>query len=135
MPAPRLRADIVEQYGILAGLPADSGGAVPYIKPHGALYNRMGVDEAVAAVVVEAVKECGITLLVAQPGTVVVGLATRAGLEVVAEAFADRGYLADGRLVPRGDPDSLVPGADSESVVGPFELQDFFGEIDSQRRH
>ena len=29
-------------------------------------------------------------------------------------------------LVPREDPDSLVPGADSENVVGPYELQDFF---------
>ena len=108
VPAPRLRADIVEQYGILAGLAATAGGSVPYVKPHGALYNRMGVDEAVAAVVVEAVKECGITLLVAQAGTVVEELATQAGLEVVAEAFADRGYLGDGRLVPRGDPDALI---------------------------
>ena len=29
-------------------------------------------------------------------------------------------------LVPRHDPDSDKPGADSESVVGPYEIQDFF---------
>jgi NAD+ synthase (glutamine-hydrolysing) len=29
-------------------------------------------------------------------------------------------------LIPREDPDSDEPGADSESVVGPYELQDFF---------
>jgi NAD+ synthase (glutamine-hydrolysing) len=29
-------------------------------------------------------------------------------------------------LVPRQEPDSDKPGADSESVVGPYELQDFF---------
>jgi NAD+ synthase (glutamine-hydrolysing) len=29
-------------------------------------------------------------------------------------------------LIPSQDPDSGEPGADSESVVGPFELQDFF---------
>jgi NAD+ synthase (glutamine-hydrolysing) len=29
-------------------------------------------------------------------------------------------------LIPRQDPDSDKPGADSESVVGPYELQDFF---------
>ncbi|HWD50927.1 MAG TPA: 5-oxoprolinase subunit PxpA [Acidimicrobiales bacterium] len=119
VPAPRLRADIVEQYGILDGLAAAAGGSVPYIKPHGALYNRMGVDEAVAAVVVEAAKECGITLLVAQAGTVVEGLATRTGLEVVAEAFADRGYLRDGRLVPRGDPEALFsdPGVVAQRAL------------------
>ncbi|HVB94571.1 MAG TPA: 5-oxoprolinase subunit PxpA [Acidimicrobiales bacterium] len=107
VPAPRLRADIVEQYEILSGLAAAAGGSVSYIKPHGALYHRMGVDEAVAAAVVDAVKECGARLLVAQGGTVVVGLATQAGLEVISEAFADRGYLGDGRLVPREDPDAV----------------------------
>src|SRR6202011_4228580 len=29
-------------------------------------------------------------------------------------------------LIPHQDPDADRPGADSESVVGPFELQDFF---------
>jgi NAD+ synthase (glutamine-hydrolysing) len=29
-------------------------------------------------------------------------------------------------LVPRSDPDADEPGADSESIVGPYELQDFF---------
>ena len=29
-------------------------------------------------------------------------------------------------LVPHDDPDSDVPGQDSESFVGPYELQDFF---------
>jgi len=29
-------------------------------------------------------------------------------------------------LIPREDPDADEPGADSESVVGPYELQDFF---------
>ena len=28
--------------------------------------------------------------------------------------------------MPHDDPDSNVPGQDSESVVGPYELQDFF---------
>jgi UPF0271 protein len=108
VPAPQLLADIIEQYGILADMATRSGGSVSYIKPHGALYNRMGVDPAVAAVVAEAVKECGVLLLVAQAGTAVAGLAAVAGLEVVGEAFADRGYLPDGRLVPRGEPHALV---------------------------
>ena len=29
-------------------------------------------------------------------------------------------------LIPSQDPDSDQPGADSESIVGPYELQDFF---------
>jgi UPF0271 protein len=108
VPAPQLLADIMEQYGILADMAARSGGSVAYIKPHGALYNQMGVDEAVAAVVAKAVKECGVRLLVAQAGTAVAGLAAAAGLEVVGEAFADRGYRRDGWLVSRSEPDALV---------------------------
>ncbi|HEX3460492.1 MAG TPA: 5-oxoprolinase subunit PxpA [Acidimicrobiales bacterium] len=108
VPAPQLRADIIEQYRFLAAMATASGGSVAYVKPHGALYNRMGVDEAVAAVVVESVKECGVRQLVAQAGTAIAGLAAAAGLDVVGEAFADRGYLGDGRLVPRHEPDALV---------------------------
>jgi UPF0271 protein len=108
VPAPQLLADIIEQYGILAAMATGSGGSVAYVKPHGALYNRMGVDQAVAAVVVKAVQECGVRQLVAQAGTAVAGLAAAAGLEVVGEAFADRGYLRDGRLVPRSEADALV---------------------------
>ncbi|GAA2368804.1 5-oxoprolinase subunit PxpA [Dactylosporangium salmoneum] len=43
-----------------------------------------------------------------QPGSVLARLAAEAGLRVVAEGFADRGYLPDGRLVPRGSAGALV---------------------------
>ena len=36
------------------------------------------------------------------------------------------GTVISPELVPPDDPDSDVPGQDSESVVGPYELQDFF---------
>ena len=42
-------------------------------------------------------------------------MAESAGLPVVGEAFADRGYLADGRLVPRSHPGALV--LDPEQVA------------------
>ena len=47
------------------------------------------------------------------------GSRTSAGLPVVAEAFADRGYAADGRLVPRSHPRALLhdPGEVAERVL------------------
>ena len=39
--------------------------------------------------------------MLCQPGSVLASLAHAAGLRVVAEGFVDRGYLPDGRLVPR----------------------------------
>ena len=62
----------------------------------------------VAAAVVEAVAAVGAGVLVAQAGTVVAGLAHRAGVTVVPEGFPDRGYRSDGSLTPRRDPGALV---------------------------
>jgi UPF0271 protein len=39
---------------------------------------------------------------------VLAGAATAAGLTVIGEGFADRGYRADGTLVPRSAPGALV---------------------------
>jgi UPF0271 protein len=104
----RLVADILEQCAVLAEEVAAVGAAVAYVKPHGALYNRMGVDREVAGSVVEAVAAHHTPVLVAQAGTVVVGLARRAGVRVVLEAYPDRGYLPSGRLVPRHEAGALV---------------------------
>jgi UPF0271 protein len=85
------------------------GARVGYVKPHGALYNRIVRDEAQATAVVEAVVAVDPTLaVVGLPGSAVLRLAEAAGLRPVVEAFVDRGYRADGTLVPRGTPGALV---------------------------
>ncbi len=107
-PAGLLVADITEQCEVLAGEVDAAGGEVAYVKPHGALYNQMGVDAAVAASVVEAVALQGIGVLVAQAGTVVADRAREAGLRVIPEGFPDRGYRSDGRLQDRAEPGALI---------------------------
>ncbi len=42
------------------------------------------------------------------PGSVLLAEAAAAGLAPVPEGFADRGYRADGSLVPRGQPGDLL---------------------------
>jgi UPF0271 protein len=82
---------------------------VGYVKPHGALYNRIVRDEAQATAVVEAVAAVDPSLaVVGLPRSAVLRLAADAGLRTVSEAFVDRGYRADGTLVPRGSPGALV---------------------------
>jgi 5-oxoprolinase (ATP-hydrolysing) subunit A len=71
-----------------------SGGRVAYVKPHGALYHRMQRDSEVA----RAIASAGLPVL---------------GLDV-SEGFADRGYAAEGRLVPRGEPGALL---DADAAV------------------
>jgi 5-oxoprolinase (ATP-hydrolysing) subunit A len=103
-----LVGDIVEQCAALSEEAGAVGGQVDYVKPHGALYHRMGVDPAVAASVVDAVRRGPAPLLVAQPGTVVVAVARRAGVRVVFEGFPDRGYLPSGALTDRGGPGAVI---------------------------
>jgi len=103
-----LVADILEQCAVLAEEAAAAGTRVGYVKPHGALYNRMGVDPDVAGSVVEAVAGHTARVLVAQAGTVVVGMARRAGIRVVLEAYPDRAYLPTGLLVPRSEAGAVI---------------------------
>ncbi|MFC7528912.1 LamB/YcsF family protein [Actinoplanes sp. GCM10030250] len=104
-----LRDDILYQIGALEAFCKAAGDRVRYVKPHGALYNTAAVDEGQASAVVAAVLAYDASLpVLCQPGSVLAGQAAAAGLTVVGEGFADRGYLPDGRLVPRSAPDALV---------------------------
>jgi 5-oxoprolinase (ATP-hydrolysing) subunit A len=110
-----LRDDLLYQIGALSAF-----GRVRYVKPHGALYNTAAVDEGQARAVVAAVADFAPDLpVLCQPGSVLARTAADAGLTVVGEGFADRGYLPDGRLVPRSSPEALVhdPAAVAERAV------------------
>lgn len=94
------------------------GSRVRYLKPHGALYNRIVHDREQAAGVVDAILgyaelagEEPVPLL-GLPGSVVLEYASAAGVPALAEAFADRGYRPDGTLVPRGEAGALVTDPD-----------------------
>ncbi|WP_309064817.1 LamB/YcsF family protein [Microbacterium sp.] len=107
--AATLQAHVEYQLGALAGLAAAVGGHVAYVKPHGALYNTVARDERQATAVVAAVRALDPRLVLLGPaGGVVLDIAARAGLTTAAEAFADRAYLPDGRLVPRTQPGAVL---------------------------
>lgn len=105
-----LRDDVIYQIGALAGFGRVAGTRVRYVKPHGALYNTAAVDEGQASAVVAAVTDFDADLpVLCQPGSVLATAAAAAGLTVIGEGFADRGYRADGTLVPRSAPGALIP--------------------------
>ena len=101
------------------------GTRVRYVKPHGALYNRIVHDSEQAAGVVDAVLGYAELAgdeplpLLGLPGSVVLEHAAAAGVRAVPEAFADRGYRADGTLVPRTEPGAVLTDPDevAERVV------------------
>ncbi|MET0494714.1 MAG: 5-oxoprolinase subunit PxpA [Actinoplanes sp.] len=104
-----LTADLIYQLGALDGLARAAGDRVLYVKPHGALYNTIVHHEQQAAAVVDAVRRYDPDLpVLGLPGSAFLRLAENAGLVTIREAFADRGYRADGTLVPRGEPGALL---------------------------
>ncbi|MDR2999488.1 MAG: LamB/YcsF family protein [Microbacterium sp.] len=107
-----LQAHVEYQLGALAGLTKAVGGTVAYVKPHGALYNTIARDERQAKDVVAAIRAIDPSLvLLGLAGGVVLDVAERAGLQVAAEAFADRAYLPDGQLVSRTEEGSVLHDA------------------------
>lgn len=107
VPPDALAADVLYQIGALAAF-----GEVAYVKPHGALYNRVVHDERQARAVVEAVKAWRAPLpLMGLPGSRVLALAREAGLKTIEEGFADRAYTQEGRLVPRSEPGAVIHDA------------------------
>ncbi|HEV3465599.1 MAG TPA: 5-oxoprolinase subunit PxpA [Actinomycetota bacterium] len=104
-----LTADVLYQLGALEAFARAAGSRVRYVKPHGALYNRIARDPIQAAAVVEAVRRYDPALpLLTLPGAAALDAARAAGIPVVGEGFADRAYTAEGRLVSRREPGAVL---------------------------
>ena len=109
-----LTADVIYQIGALQALAAAAGSRVSYVKPHGALYNSIVTHRDQAHAVAAAVHAV-------DPGLPVLGLAGSAffaeaetlGLRTVPEAFADRAYRPDGRLVSRRERNAVLDDTDA----------------------
>ncbi|GAA2413694.1 5-oxoprolinase subunit PxpA [Actinomadura vinacea] len=110
--APELTAEVLYQIAALDGIARTEGGRVAYVKPHGALYNRVARDPVQARAVADAVRayDPGLPLLTL-PGSAVYEAAE--GLTVVAECFADRAYTPAGALVSRREPGAVIHEPDA----------------------
>jgi KipI family sensor histidine kinase inhibitor len=97
--APEAAADLVaEQVARLRSV----AGPLAHVKLHGGLYHQAGRDRQLAeAIAARLVREHPGILVVAAAGSVLAAVARGQGLPVAEEAFADRAYGDDGRLVPR----------------------------------
>jgi UPF0271 protein len=89
---------------------------VAHVKPHGALYNQAARDATLADAIVAAVRDFDPAIaIMGLAGGELVAATRRAGLPAIEEVFADRGYQADGSLVPRTQPGALLQ--DEQAVL------------------
>jgi 5-oxoprolinase (ATP-hydrolysing) subunit A len=114
-----LTTDALYQIGALDAFCRRHGTAVRYVKAHGALYNDLAGDQALAAALAEAVEGYGGNLAVlVLAGSAAADTIGGRGLRVVAEGFADRAYTPDGRLVSRREPGAVITDPDVVAARG-----------------
>ena len=118
-----VRADVLYQVGALAALARVQGVKLQHVKPHGGLYNTAAGHEPTARAVCQALAEYDpelILVVLAGPGGQVIrSVAAEFGLRVALEAFADRAYTPEGRLVPRTREGAVIhdPGLVAERCL------------------
>ncbi len=111
-----LVTDVLFQVGALQAICARHHTTVRYVKAHGALYHDIAEGPELAGGLADAVDalDAGLVVLTLAASPSVAVMDER-GIPVVAEAFADRAYTAEGRLVPRSQPGAVI--TDPERVA------------------
>jgi UPF0271 protein len=109
-PADQIACECFYQIGALWGLARAAGVQIRYVKPHGALYNQACRSPQVAEPMVRAAASWGLAVM-GLPDSELAMETRRHGLAFIAEGFADRRYLPDGALVPRGQPGAVIDSA------------------------
>jgi len=107
-----IRSYIVYQVGALKAFCLVAGGRLRHVKPHGALYNMAVQRDGVTGVIAEAMAgldpSLSLVLLAGQHLKKKRAEAAEHGIRIVAEAFPDRAYMPDGKLVPRREAGAVI---------------------------
>ncbi|MFN3268261.1 MAG: LamB/YcsF family protein [Zestosphaera sp.] len=104
-----LKSYVIYQLGALEAFLRVEGLKLQHVKVHGALYNMAWVREDYARSIAEAVASYDRNLIIVAPNnSQLARVAEELGLRVAYEAFIDRGYTPDGKLVPRGSPEAII---------------------------
>lgn len=112
-----IAAAVEAQVRALDRIAGQLGVQLRHVKPHGALYNDAARDATVAVAVARGAGPwSGRVRLVGRAGAPCLEIYRQAGFAVLAEAFAERRYEADGTLRPRCDPDAVLHDPDEAAA-------------------
>jgi UPF0271 protein len=126
---------VATQVNLVKTIAEEKGGKMYHVKAHGALYNMAAADPVYARVIAQAVSDIDPALLFyGLSNSIMLEAAEAAGLQSVAEVFADRSYQSNGQLTPRNQPGALITELDKSvgqvlQMVNSGTVQTLSGEI------
>ncbi len=129
-----LTQSVTDQIALAYEVAQAANYPLTHVKAHGALYNLLEENQALASTVAQAIKAV-------DPGLIWLGLAGRMaektaakeGLRFAREFFADRAYMPDGTLAPRTQKGAVLHVADTVAdrtlkAVKTSTITDIYGE-------
>ena len=100
---------VLYQAGAIEGFARAAGARLHHVKCHGALYNMSAMDEELSDAIARAVRDLGGEVqLYALSNSRMMDAGNKQGVKTVGEVFADRGYMDDGTLAPRGQAGGMI---------------------------
>lgn len=122
--AAQVYAYTLHQLGALSAFACAAGARMRHVKAHGALYHMVAREATLAVGLVRAILDFDAQLWVYGPTPSALAVAcANARVEFVAEAFADRRYATDGRLIPRTQSGAVIERVD-DAVAQALHLID-----------
>tara|TARA_R110001599_G_scaffold7372_1_gene36131 strand:+ start:3923 stop:4678 length:756 start_codon:yes stop_codon:yes gene_type:complete len=112
-----LEASLARQLQDIKEIAAEVRVNLTHIKPHGALYNDAQDDPGLSTLLVDMAARANLAL-VGMPGTLIQQKASDKGITFIAEAFIDRQYSSNGRLVPRSEAGAVIADEDDRIRQG-----------------
>lgn len=120
LPLPDVTEALFSQISTLREIVEQEGGQLAFVKPHGALYNDMVKNSALADTVIDTITRIDPSLqLMGLAGSNLDKRCAARGLSFIAEAFADRRYSDTGELTSRSIPGSVIedPQAAADQIL------------------
>ena len=115
---------VLYQAGAVEAFARAAGARLHHVKCHGALYNMSAMDAELSDAIARAVKDLGGDVqLYALSNSRMTEAGKKHGLKTIGEVFADRGYMDDGTLAPRGQPGGMIEDA-AQSVAQVMSMVD-----------
>ncbi|MEM8891605.1 MAG: 5-oxoprolinase subunit PxpA, partial [Bacteroidota bacterium] len=114
--AEELTAIIKYQVSAIKGMAESLGGKLSYVKPHGALYNKASNSEQETRAIIKGISAIDPELIfMGLARSIMEEIAKSEGIPFAAEAFADRRYEPNGRLMSRAKEGSVLGDAEVAS--------------------